>query len=594
MDRKVQVTGRISAIGRTGTPHRRKGADRPFARLRSFRRQEAGGLTIFALTFMLLMIMMGGIAVDVMRYETRRTSLQNTLDRSTLAAASLTQDRDAKMVVEDYFRKSGDLNYLRSVKVTQGMNFKNVAAVADAETNPLFLRLMGVDSMDAFGKSTAEQRINNVEIMLVLDVSGSMASNNKLVNLKNAANKFVQTVMTNDVEHKISIGIVPFNGQVNLGPTLEPYFTTTDSNSLDGVNIQAGVNCVDLPPSVYDTFAIPTTTPLSMTANVDTFSGSSATTPAETNKWCPAGTSSGYYTGNPLGSGGNIVRMPQQDVATLQGYINGLQAVGATSINAGMKWGMTLLHPSVQPIYQTYIDAGLMPATMDQRPLNFTAKDAMKVIVLMTDGEHFAEERVNTSGTIAGTTYNFKTGASPIWQATDGRWSVFHANKVTTTSPTSICNSRPYWVPHLSAWHSRPWNGTAPLSTDCYVQNPTTPYAKTTNKTWPQVWQALRLQYVAQTFFATPLGLNFNTVLTTMRTQTATTAMDTQLQTACTMAKQGGVIVYGIAFEAPTNGQTQIRNCASSAAHYFDAQGIQITTAFAAIANNISQLRLTQ
>jgi hypothetical protein len=54
------------------------------------------------------------------------------------------------------------------------------------------------------------------------------------------------------------------------------------------------------------------------------------------------------------------------------------------------------------------------------------------------------------------------------------------------------------------------------------------------------------------------------------------------------------VIVYGIAFEAPANGQTQIAACASGAANYFDANGIQISTAFAAIANNISQLRLTQ
>lgn len=541
-------------------------------RLRPFLRQDEGSLTIFALTFLILMVMMGGIAVDVMRYETRRTSLQNTLDRSTLAAASLTQDRDAKTVVDDYFRKSGDLSYLRSVTVTQGMNFKNVSAVADAETNPMFLNLMGIKTMDAYGVSTAEQRINNVEIMLVLDVSGSMASNNKLVNLKSAANKFVQTVLTNDVEHKISIGIVPFNGQVNLGPSLMGYFTMADSNSLDGINPQAGVNCVDLPASVYNTYAIPTTTPLSMTSNVDTYSGSSATTPAETNKWCPAGNASGYYTGNPAGSGGNIVRMPQQDVATLQGYINGLQAVGATSINAGMKWGMTLLDPSMQDVYQSYITAGLMPATMDQRPLAYTARDAMKVIVLMTDGEHFAEERVNSAGTIAGISYNFKTGLSPIYKSNaDGKYSVFHASKTTNQ----------YYVPSAGTWQSVPWTNSTNSGT-------------ATQQTWPQVWAALRLQYVAQYFFATPLGLSASTVINTMRTQTATTAMDTQLQTACTSAKANGVIVYGIAFEAPTNGQKQIRDCSNSAAHYFDAQGIQISTAFAAIANNISQLRLTQ
>src|SRR5215204_2390536 len=63
----------------------RRGGDL-LAIMRRFGRNEDGTLVIFALMMSLLMIMMGGIAVDVMRYETRRTSLQNTLDRSTLAA----------------------------------------------------------------------------------------------------------------------------------------------------------------------------------------------------------------------------------------------------------------------------------------------------------------------------------------------------------------------------------------------------------------------------------------------------------------------------------------------------------------------------
>lgn len=557
--------------------------------LSHFFRAETGSLTVFAIMFLLLMITMGGIAVDLMRYEARRTSVQNTLDRSTLAAASLTQDRDPKAVVNDYFLKAGVYSSLRSVKVTQGLNFRNVAAKAVVATDPIFLQMTGIPRFDALGVSTAEQRINNVEIMLVLDVSGSMASNSKLVNLQNAAKSFVSTVLTNDLDHKISVGIVPFNGQVNLGPTLGNYFTLTDSNSTDGISPQAGVYCVDLPSSVYSTYAISRTLPLSMTANADTYSSSSSTAPAESNKWCP-----GTYSGTPAGTGGNIVRMPQQDVATLQGYISGLAAVGATSINAGIKWGMTLLDPSMQAVYTSYVTAGAMPATMDTRPLAYNAKDSMKVIVLMTDGENFAEDRVNASGTIAGVTYNFKSGLSPIWLATDGRYSVFHTTKVDNTNATTLCNSRPYWVPHLSAWHSRPWNGTAPLSTDCYVPSPATPYANTTAKTWPQIWSALRVQYVAQTFFATPLSISFNTVLAAMRTQTATTTMDTQMQTACSAAKANGIIIYGIAFEAPTNGQTQILNCSTSPAHYFNASGIQITTAFSAIANNISQLRLTQ
>ena len=60
------------------------------------------------------------------------------------------------------------------------------------------------------------------------------------------------------------------------------------------------------------------------------------------------------------------------------------------------------------------------------------------------------------------------------------------------------------------------------------------------------------------------------------------------------MAKDQDVIIYGIAFEAPAGGQAQISQCASSPAHYFNAAGLEISTAFNTIANNITQLKLTQ
>jgi Flp pilus assembly protein TadG len=552
--------------------------------LARFRREEDGALVYFAILLFMLMIMMGGIAVDAMRYEQRRTNLQSTLDRSTLAAASMTQDLDPESVVRDYFEKAGLTPYLTKVTVTEGLNFRNVKAQAKADAEPMFLGLLGIDDFQAKAVSAAEQRINNVEIMLILDVSGSMGQNNRITNLKTAAREFVSTLLANDAEKKISIGIVPFNGQVNLGTQLASYFSTSDFSG------NAGVRCVDLPNSVYNTYAISTATSLSYTADADTYS--SSTTPGESNKWCPGGTT---YTGNPQGTGANIVRLPQQNVTTLQGYISGLTAIGATSINAGMKWGMTLLDPSMQNIYSAERAAARIPSTMVGRPFAYDAEDTMKVIVLMTDGENFAEERVNNAyyDATLNKTINFKSGNSIIWKQSSGtQYSVFHESRVVRTSATTICNSRPFWVSHLSAWQSRPWNGTSPNTSACYDPNAT--YTGATNLTWPEVWSAFTVQYVASTFYRTPLGGSTSTYTNMIRTQTTITDMNTQLQSACTAAKAAGVLIYGIAFEAPTNGQTQIAACATSPSHYFNATGLQIQTAFRAIANNISQLRLLQ
>ncbi len=89
-------------------------------------------------------------------------------------------------------------------------------------------------------------------------------------------------------------------------------------------------------------------------------------------------------------------------------------------------------------------------------------------------------------------------------------------------------------------------------------------------------------------------GYSINAINLLSSTYASVNTMNSTLQTSCNQAKSNGVIVYGIAFEAPANGQAQISGCASSPAHYFDAQGLEIQTAFRTIANSISQLRLTQ
>ena len=54
------------------------------------------------------------------------------------------------------------------------------------------------------------------------------------------------------------------------------------------------------------------------------------------------------------------------------------------------------------------------------------------------------------------------------------------------------------------------------------------------------------------------------------------------------------MVVYTIAFSAPTNGQTQLRNCATTVSRYYSATATTtIGEAFGSIASYISKLRLT-
>ncbi len=551
---------------------------RPLAALARFTRDEGGSLIVFALVLFLLMAMMGGVALDVMKREARQTALMNTLDRATLAAAALTQDLDPESVVRDYVNKSGLGVDLQEITVVQSVNGRSVAAKGVVDSNPLFLHLIGIDKFDAIGGSAAEQRITNVEIVLVLDVSGSM-SGAKIANLRTAASEFVQTVLAGDTDNRVSITIVPYNAQVNLGPVLRAKYNAANQHGV------ANVNCLELQSTLYGAPGISRTTSIPMAAFADVTNGTNQTTSyvAWNNSSYATMLTSAPFCRNETR---NIVRLPSNNVATLQSQINALQAGGNTSITLGMKWGVALLDPTARGMYSELIAANQIPAYYEGRPYDYTDTEAMKVVVLMTDGEHVAHNRIND---------DYKTGTSPIYRSTgDGNYSI----RFTTGRPAAAGTNQ-YWVPHLcvsnacmtgsnvaEGWRATPWNSGAGV----------------TQQTWQQVWAGQRLSWVAWQLYARALGTSssarstqYNSAINLLSsTYAAVNTMNSSLQTSCNQAKANGVIVYGIAFEAPANGQQQISGCASSPAHYFDAQGLEIQTAFRTIANSISQLRLTQ
>ena len=550
--------------------------------MRRFGRDEDGSMVIFALFLFIMMLIVGGMSVDLMRFETNRARLQATLDRAVLAAADLDQLQDPESVVEDYFDKADLLDQVTSITVTESINSREVTATAAMDIDMMFMNLVGVETLEAPAVGTAFENISDIEIVLVLDVSGSMNSSSRLINLRSAAREFVRTVLGNDDEDRISIAIVPFNAQVNLGPVLRGMYNVT---YLHGV---PDSNCVDLPPSVYGAPGLSTSLQMPQAGYFDAVSS----TTQNTSYVAPQGVS----TGNVFCrlEQHNIVRLPNNDIATLEAQIQALTGGGNTSITMGMKWGMALIDPGSRPMFSALIAGNHIPGHLAGRPYDYTRDNTLKVIVVMTDGEHVSSHILDESNL-------YRTGLSTIWRATgtDLRYSNFHASRVNATSPTTICNSRPFYVPHVNQWHSRPWNGTSPNTSLCY--DPAAVPSGAIQQNWEQVWQNLRVRWVAWQLYARALGTNstsrtntFDTWMANFTSQTNVGNMNTTLQQSCALARANGVVVYGIAFEAPAGGQAQIAGCATSPSHYYNAQGLEISSAFRAIANQINALRLIQ
>ncbi|MGC9367908.1 MAG: pilus assembly protein TadG-related protein [Paracoccaceae bacterium] len=571
------------------------------ARLRHFRTSEDGSLIVFGLFLLLVMLGLTGMAVDVIRVETTRTQLQNTMDRAVLAAADLDNDLDAKAVVEDYFDKAGLSQYLSDVQVTSSsaagaLSYRRVSATAQAEMDTLFMKFSGVDSLTAASGATAEQGITDLEISLVLDVSGSMGGwtygGSKIEKLREAAKDFSYYMQCNPNaqrgsgepcsvnDGKVSISMVPYAEQVTVGETLLEKFNDPLLTHVDITDEHASSHCVTFDPEDFETadiMARNAQTPyweLKRTGHFDARSRWYDSTPnnrtCRTDDW-------------------RQVRPFVGDHTELEGYIDALRASGNTSIDIGMKWGTILLSPEMRKIVADLTStpgaggAPVVDPAFFGRPYNFDQDYSMKVIVLMTDG-------VNTTQYYLKEPY--RNGLSEVWRNTyyDDAFSIYNPD------------IDQYYYTKDGTWHDDPYGqGTDEVT----VTNRTC----TKNKKW---WRGVRCSYTTTTQTVDQPGsavqMTYQEVWEEFPTQWyerfswlerpvesyGNATKNAQLDDICTAAKQQGIIVYTIGFEVDGAADTVMSKCATSPGHYFPANGTNLAEVFGTIASSINQLRLTQ
>ncbi|EPX85572.1 hypothetical protein Salmuc_04843 [Salipiger mucosus DSM 16094] len=187
-------------------------------------KEEDGNVTVFSVFMLVLIIMITGAAVDIMRFEAVRTSMQNTMDRAVLAAADLDQKQDPTEVVRDYLLKSGITKVKPGVTVNEGFNYRTVKASGVSDIDTIFLKMSGFDTLYAPALSAADEKIANVEISLVLDISGSMRWNSRMDRLRPAAKHFVDKVMNEESVGVTTLNLIPFAGHVNPGDIMFDYF----------------------------------------------------------------------------------------------------------------------------------------------------------------------------------------------------------------------------------------------------------------------------------------------------------------------------------------------------------------------------------
>jgi Flp pilus assembly protein TadG len=394
-------------------------SDRIVNSCRSFRREEKGAIIVLFALLIVPFLFATGAAIDYGRMLLVKRQLTSAVDAAALAVARSTDfdDQDAlKAQAQSYI----EANYpaipgesLANLSITKASYLdgsEEIGVTLSVDVPAPFMKIGGIDHLTVAVTSKVLRRENELEVVMVLDNSGSMSSSGKLQDMKDAAKTLVDLLMGLEEEtEKVRIALVPFTAAVNLDVADNtPWLDRSNPASLnhqyldlapgesafDVLDVMAGGaparwgGCVRSRANPFDiTDAPPDTlnreTLFSAYFNPFKNDGSYKSKKAdyidissnEQNKNCPASPI------QPL-----INRKSDIDSA-----IDSMTANGNTNIAEALAWGWRVLSPA--------------PPFTEGAP--YSSETAIKVIILLTDGENAV------SGSTTFSSYGFGGGNNP-------------------------------------------------------------------------------------------------------------------------------------------------------------------------------------
>lgn len=363
-----------------------------FQRFWSGRDGRKGNVAILFALALIPLVGATGAAVDYSLANASRTSMQKALDATALALAKLMPLTQAQLDTQGWqiFRASlGNI----AVQLTQSdlhiatpSTGKLVLSVS-GQYQPAITGVIGITQFPVGAHAEVTWGIKKLELALALDNTGSMASNNKMTELKKAAKNLLTTLQTaakNPGDVKVSI--IPFNTIVNVGTgnrnaswiRWDIWESENGSCNKSGYNTES--SCTNQKVCTRSQYTSRNSCQNNGGSWVD-----ATWTPANRNNWtgCIEDRDKNYDVNDnaPTGSGttkfpaiqctGNLAEiMPlNYNWTNLANRIDAMNSIGSTNVPIGLAWAWHSLTTS----------APLTEAAA-------TSQDLSKFIILMTDG----------------------------------------------------------------------------------------------------------------------------------------------------------------------------------------------------------------
>ncbi|NJO38860.1 MAG: Flp pilus assembly protein TadG [Rhizobiales bacterium] len=446
-----------------------------------------------------------GLAVDVGRGYLLQSKLSYAIDAAGLAGGRAfdTDDRldDVMMFFEanfpDDFMGAAITGGAPSVTFNDDDNTIRIEAEATIPTH--FLAIANVDQITVSARTVIQREMRGMELVLVMDNTGSMRSGAKIDAMKDAASALVEILYgERETVPNFWVGVVPYAATVNIGAEREDWLVSQSydpdaawqSADPDGderfgyhpdhFQPTTWKGCVeardypndsnDEPPSEEAWYPHLWRTTLGAFANPhhdpdeETYDEDQPETWGEflngDNEWDPDGAQAALKednndqndgTGPNLGCGPAITPLVAEKT-TIQDAIDEMLPWhrGGTMANLGLAWGWRVLSPKWQGLW-----GGDTP---DDLPLAYETPSMEKVVILLTDGVNEWYDWPGAKWTVGGEDHysgmpgsnqypgTYGTGFKSDWPGADytayGRLSEGRLGTTSNGAAKTVINSR--------------------------------------------------------------------------------------------------------------------------------------------------------
>jgi len=193
----------------------------------SFRRDQEGAIAIIFAVCITVILGFTGLMVDGARAYNAANQASSALDASALAAAKAYRERSARgdellAVAHEFFeanieRGGGKKADFKNLKVFIDPETEAITVAVDTDVETYFGGLFNMDRFEFTKSSTALYNITDLELAMMLDMTGSMRGA-KIDALRAAATDIVDILIDEQSPaRRVRIGFAPYSSAVNAG-----------------------------------------------------------------------------------------------------------------------------------------------------------------------------------------------------------------------------------------------------------------------------------------------------------------------------------------------------------------------------------------